>query len=153
LSESETERPPHHFVMHLRVRNYEMDVLGHVNNAIYLHYLEQAAWEHSEYLGLTLTDYDRIGGIFILRRMEIEYLRPAVVGDQLEISTWADEMRGPRAVRKYEIIHIESGKPIVRATGLWAWVERSSGRPRPIPPFLLELFARPADPTRGWQER
>lgn len=142
---------PHRFITRLRVRNYEMDVLGHVNNAVYLHYLEQAAWEHSESLGLTLADYDAIGGIFILRKIEIDYLRPAVVGDVLEICTWAEEMHGPRAVRKYEILHAETRKVIIRATGLWAWIERASGRPRPIPPTLVELFCRPADPTVGPQ--
>ncbi|MBW4664206.1 MAG: acyl-CoA thioesterase [Chroococcus sp. CMT-3BRIN-NPC107] len=42
------------FTTQLRVRHYEMDALGHVNNAVYQSYLEQAAIEHSEYLGLTL---------------------------------------------------------------------------------------------------
>jgi acyl-CoA thioester hydrolase len=139
--------------MRLRVRNYEMDMLGHVNNAVYLHYLEQAAWEHSEYLGVDLARYNDIGGVFILRRMEIDYLRPAVGGDLLEVTTWADVMHGPRAVRKYEIVHASTGQLLVRATAVWAWVERATGRPRAIPSMLLDLFRRPADPAAGWQER
>ena len=144
---------PHRFVTRLRVRNYEMDVFGHVNNAVYLHYLEQAAWEHSEHLGVTLARYNELGGIFTMRKMEIDYLRPAVAGDTLEIVTWAHEMRGPKAVRKYEIAHADTMRVLVRATALWAWVERSTGRPRPIPAQLIELFSRPAAPDAGWQER
>lgn len=45
----------------LRVRHYEMDTLGHVNNAIYQHYLEQAAIEHSESLGFGLDRYKKLG--------------------------------------------------------------------------------------------
>ena len=39
------------YTMPLRVRKYEMDALGHVNNAVYLNYMEQAATEHAEALG------------------------------------------------------------------------------------------------------
>ena len=128
-------------------------MLGHVNNAVYLHYLEQAAWEHSEYLGVTLARYDELGGVFVMRKLEIDYLRPAVAGDTLEIMTWAHEMHGPRAVRKYEIAHADTGKVLVRATALWAWIERATGRPRPMPPGLIELFSRPASADAGWRER
>lgn len=77
----------------LRVRYHEMDALGHVNNAVYQHYLEQAAIEHSEYLGLNLDRYRELGGWFIMRRVEIDYLRPAIAGDILEVTTWVHEMR------------------------------------------------------------
>lgn len=46
------------FVTQLRVRHHEMDALGHVNNAVYQHYLEQAAVEHAESLGFTLARYN-----------------------------------------------------------------------------------------------
>jgi len=55
------------FLTHLRVRHYEMDALGHVNNAVYQNYLEQAAIEHSESLGFTLERYWELGGLFVLR--------------------------------------------------------------------------------------
>ena len=141
--------PPHRYSVRLRVRNYEIDGLGHVNNAVYLHYLELAAWEHSDHLGMTLEDYRALDRIFILRRLEIDYLRQASAGDVLEVTTWAHELRGARAVRKYEIKQAETGQILVQATGVWAWIESSTGRPRPIPPTLIELFTRPADTGAG----
>jgi acyl-CoA thioester hydrolase len=120
-----------------------MDVLGHVNNAVYLHYLEQAAWEHSEHLGLTLAQYERLGGIFIMRKLEIDFIGSAVMGDTLAVATWIDEMRGARAIRKYEIAHADTGCVLVQATAVWAWVERATGRPRPIPAAVSELFRQP----------
>jgi acyl-CoA thioester hydrolase len=139
----EQQEQPDRFVAYLRVRHYEMDVLGHVNNAVYLHYLEQAAVEHSEHLGLTLADYERLGGIFIMRKLEIDFMRPAVAGDLLAVSTWVHEMRGARAMRKYEIAHADRRDILVQATAVWAWIERATGRPRPIPAAVLELFRRP----------
>ena len=141
------EQPsPNRFVTYLRVRHYEMDALGHVNNAIYLHYLEQAAWEHSEHLGITLADYDELGGIFVMRKMEIDFLRPAVAGDPLAIATWVHEMRGPRAIRKYTIAHADTGQVLVEATALWAWIERATGRPRLIPKHIRDVFSPQEQP-------
>ena len=91
------------FTIQLRVRHYEMDALGHVNNAVYQSYLEQAAIEHSEHLGLTLDNYRQLGSVFVMRRLAIDYLRPAIAGDYLDITTWIQEVRGSRAVRRYEI--------------------------------------------------
>jgi acyl-CoA thioester hydrolase len=57
-----------------------MDALGHVNNAVYQHYLEQAAIEHSEHLGFNHQKYQELGGVFVMRRVELDYLRPADCG-------------------------------------------------------------------------
>lgn len=107
----ETERPTHdddradvratsaspRFATHFKVRHYEMDALGHVNNAVYLHYLEQAAYEHSAAAGFSDERTRELGGIWIVRRHEIEYLRPATAGDVLQVVTWAVAFKGARA--------------------------------------------------------
>ncbi|MCC5655421.1 acyl-CoA thioesterase [Nostoc sp. XA010] len=128
------------FKILLRVRHYEMDALGHVNNAVYQNYLEQAAIEHSEYLGLTLDVYRQVGGVFVMRRVEIDYLRPAVAGDTLEVTTWLKEMRGTRALRCYEIRKQNQDNLLVTAEALWVWVDAQTMRPRPIPSVMLDKF-------------
>jgi acyl-CoA thioester hydrolase len=137
------------FTARLRVRHYEMDSLGHVNHAVYLHYLEQAAVEHSEHLGFTLERYQELGGVFVMRRLEIDYLRSAVAGDTLEITTWAHEMRGPRAIRRYEIRKQGQAELLVTAEALWVWIETSTMRPRAIPGVLLEAFVQPVDTNQS----
>ena len=132
------------FTTQLRVRHYEMDALGHVNNAVYQHYLEQAAIEHSESLGFTFERYREIGGVFVLRTITIDYRRPAVGGDTLAITTWVGEMRGPRAMRRYEIHRLSDGELLVTAEALWAWLDLQSLRPRPIPAVLLAAFQEQA---------
>ncbi len=130
----------------LRVRHYEMDALGHVNNAVYQNYLEQAAIEHSEYLGLTLDVYRQVGGVFVMRRVEIDYLRPAVAGDTLEVTTWLKEMRGTRAFRCYEIRKQNQDNLLVTAEVLWVWVDVQTMRPRPIPSVILDKFLQIQNP-------
>ena len=128
------------FKTQLRVRYHEMDALGHVNNAVYQHYLEQAAVEHSEHLGFNQERYQELGGIFVMRRIEIDYLRPAVAGDNLEVTTWLQTMRGPRAVRRYEIRQQGHEQLLVTAQALWVWVDTKAMRPRAIPRQLLDAF-------------
>jgi acyl-CoA thioester hydrolase len=128
------------FTAQIRVRHYEMDALGHVNNAVYQHYLEHAAIEHLEHLGFTLDRYRELGGVFVMRRIEIDYLRAAAAGDRLDISTWIEQMRGPRAVRRYEIRSNGSDEIVLKAEALWVWVELVTMRPRAIPAEIIDVF-------------
>ncbi len=135
------------FKTKLRVRYHEMDSLGHVNNAVYQHYLEQAAVEHSEHLGFTQQRCEELGGVFVMRRIEIEYLRPAVAGELLEVTTWLSEMRGPRAIRRYEIRKQPEEKLLVTAQALWVWVDITAMRPKAIPQLLLDTFGKLPQPN------
>ena len=135
------------FTTHIRVQDYEMDVLGHVNNAVYQQYLERAAVEHSEYLGFNLDRYRQCGGVFVMRRIEIDYLRSAIAGDRLEVTTWLQEMRGPRAIRRYEIRKQGHDELLVTAEALWVWVNTNAMRPRAIPSELLLAFEGQRQPN------
>lgn len=149
------------FAAHFKVRHYEMDALGHVNNAVYLHYLEQAAYEHSAAAGFSDARTRALGGMWIVRRHEIEYLRPASAGDVLRVVTWAVEFKGARAVRDYAIFRHEEHSddarhlpadaflppdqalpddPLVRARTLWVWADLITARPKRIPAALYPAF-------------
>jgi acyl-CoA thioester hydrolase len=128
------------FKTHIRVQDDDMDALGHVNNAVYQQYLERAAVEHSAHLGFGLELYRQLGGVFVMRRIEIDYLRSAVAGDRLEVTTWLQEMRGPRAIRRYEIRKQGHDELLVTAEALWVWVDTKAMRPRAIPSELLLAF-------------
>lgn len=117
-----------------------MDALGHVNNAVYQHYLEQAAIEHSEHVGFNLAHYERLGGVYVMRRVEIDYLRPAVAGDTLEVTTWIETMRGPRAIRRYEIRRQGESDVLVKAEATWVWVNATTMRPQAIPAEMITAF-------------
>jgi acyl-CoA thioester hydrolase len=134
------------FTTQLRVRHYEMDPLGHVNNAVYQNYLEQAAIEHSEHLGFTLERCRELGGVFVMRHIEIDYLRPAVAGDTLEVTTWLQKMKGASATRRYEIRRLGEDQLLVTAKVLWVWVDIATMRPRGIPKELVVVFEQVSQP-------
>ena len=136
------------FTMRLTVRRYEIDALGHVNNAVYLNYLEQAATQHADALGFGRARLRELGGHFVVRRHEVDYLGAAVEGDDLDVTTWPELLIGARAIRDYEIRHASTGTRLVAARTVWAWIDARSGAPRPLPREILASFSIPKPNTR-----
>ena len=105
------------FESFVRVRFHEVDRLGHVNNAAYLNYLEQAAIDHAGALGLGFERLQGFGGYFVAHRHEIDFLRPAFAGDLLRVLTWLGVARGARVERSYLIVREPSPARLVPAFG------------------------------------
>ena len=80
-----------------RVRTYELDANGHVNNAVYLNWAEQLATEHVEAAGFGREWTTAQQGAWVVRRHEITYRTPAVYGDELELTTRAISIKGRAA--------------------------------------------------------
>jgi acyl-CoA thioester hydrolase len=150
------------FEIAMQARFHEADLLGHINNAVYLHYMEQAAIEHATYLGLTVEASRAFGGVFVARRHEIEFLRAAFPGDVVRVQTWLLEPHGARITRCYQIFRVgdPAGEPftghvprhesplspeavLVRAVTEWVFMSED-GRPRRIPEGIQALFAQAA---------
>ena len=87
----------------LRVRSYECDMLGHVNNAVYQQYLQEAAIAASAHVGYDTAWYSARGTAWVVRQMSLEYVRPARAGDDLRVSTWISTFSRVRSRREYEI--------------------------------------------------
>ncbi len=123
-----------------RVRQYELDVNGHVNNAVYLNYAEQVATEHAELAGFGHQWTVGQHGSWVVRRHEITYLRPATFGDELELTTRVESMHGARAVRHTTIVLAGTGERVAHVVTEWVWVRLPDGRPARIPPEIVRAF-------------
>ena len=84
-----------------RVRSYELDANGHVNNSVYVAYAEEVANQHAEALGFGRAWTQEQAGAWVVRHHEITYFLAATYGDELELTTEVAEMRGARAIRKH----------------------------------------------------
>lgn len=146
----------------VRVRFQECDPLGHVNNTVYLGYLEQAAIDHATAVGWPGERLQaEFGAVFVARRHEIDFLRPARQNDVLEITTWPEDMAGARAFRRYDVRKVEAdplevppaqlvatagfagarpGPLMVQARTEWAFVDLARSRPVRIPPIVTNDF-------------
>lgn len=98
----------------IKVRDYEVDAEGIVNNANYLHYLEHTRHEFCEAAGLSFRRMHELGLDPVVTRIEIRYLRSLGLGDSM-VSKLALRRRGPVFVFQQDI-YTPEGESVVKAT-------------------------------------
>jgi acyl-coA thioester hydrolase, ybgC/ybaW family len=108
------ERPRYIFELPMKVRDYEVDVEGIVNNANYLHYLEHTRHEFCEQAGLSFRDMHLQGIDPVVRKIEIEYLTPLTLGARM-VSRLALERHGARFWFYQDIYTVPDDRLSVRA--------------------------------------
>jgi acyl-CoA thioester hydrolase len=121
------------------VRSYECDAYGHVNNAVYLNYLEYARHEYLRDIGVAIGELRNAGYSLLIAKVAIEYRRPAVTDDNLRISTTLVRQTTVGGVLRQLILNEGSGlngtPPAVIAEAEVTWVcVDSRGRPARLPP-------------------
>ncbi|MCX5745047.1 MAG: thioesterase family protein [Proteobacteria bacterium] len=116
----------------------DIDELGHVSNLVYLRWILDVAMAHSRSVGWDHPQYRARGGVFVVRRHEIDYVMPVGEGDALVASTWVESWRGASCVRRTELARGE--QVVARGATTWAFMSFASGRPQRIPEDLVAIF-------------
>lgn len=116
----------------LMVRFSDCDPLGHVNNAVYSTYLEQARivlWRAQAGLELRRATSGQGGESFILARTEIDFRSQAHDGDELEVRLSLDGFGRTSARYSYEIIDVATGRLVATAKTVQVWYDYDKGMP------------------------
>jgi acyl-CoA thioester hydrolase len=124
----------------------DLDVLDHVNNVVWLRFVVELAEAHSTALGLDFASLRRLGGVWVVRRHELDYHRSANAGDEIAEETWISALRGARSVRHARLRCARTGALLLGATTHWAFVDATSGRPRRVPPELARRYVLVPEP-------
>ena len=127
-----------------RVVRVEIDDNGHVNNAVYLTWIAEIARQHAEACGWGRAWSDEQGGVWLVRRHDITYHRPALHDEELELTVRVISIGGARGVRHTSIVRPADGAGIADCTTEWVWVRLWDGRPRRVPATLRDAYAIPA---------
>ena len=123
----------------------DIDELDHVSNLVYLRWVLEVALSHSAALGWDHAAYRRLGAVFVVRRHEIDYLQSVVLGDEVRATTWVESWKQVSCVRRTELVRAKDGVVVARAATQWAFIDYG-GKPRRIPPELIEQFTQVATP-------
>ena len=123
----------------------DQDELEHVSNVAYVRWIQNVAFAHSVHAGWPMARYRELGGVFVVRRHEIDYLRPAHAGERVELRTWIESWSAVTSRRRTQIVRPADDVEIARAVTIWALVRTDSGWPRRIPAELHEAFAGAPD--------
>lgn len=119
--------PPDVFSITRQVEWHDIDMMWHVNNAVYLAYVEEAGARLAEAHGWSVERMTEEKSAILTQRHRIEYRQAARMGDELEISTWYSDAQRATALRHCLIRRAEDGELLVQAQVHCAWVDLRTG--------------------------
>ena len=135
---------PH--VVTLEVLAADIDAYNHVNNSVYLSWLDEAAWSHSAVLGPSLQQCLEMRRGMAAHHTEIDYLRAALLGDRVLAGTWIVGTDSKlRVERRFQVRRATDGETLARARIDYVCINLDSGRATRMP----EIFQRSYVPTNS----
>jgi len=132
------------YTRRFRIRHYELDFLGHLNNASYVRFMQEAAIEASTEAGFSPQWYRENGTGWVIRQLEIRYHAQVRYGEELEIKTWVSDMKRVTSHREYLLTRAHDGALVARARVNWVYLALNTGAPQRIPEYFREAF-QPSD--------
>lgn len=126
------------YSFHPVVQENDIDEVGHVNNQVYLRWMEEAARGASAYFGWPTKRYLEIGCVWVAREHWVEYLRPCFPHDNLTMYTWIQAHEANLCLRRYALKNGEK-LAFVAATE-WVFIDMKARRGTSLPKEFLESF-------------
>lgn len=138
MSSGSTVEP---FEMVISINPNDIDDHGHVNNVIYLRWVQEVATGHWR---STATSSQQADVSWLVVRHEIDYKHPVHLGDKIIARTWVGTATGRIFERHTEIIRVGEGRLMARARTLWCPIDIRTGKPMRVGSDIRERFSVPA---------
>jgi acyl-CoA thioester hydrolase len=133
------------FVGSWHIQQEDIDHYEHVNNVAYISQLEALAWQHSNYLGLTMQEYKRLDRGMVIQQHIINYHLPSHLGDELACATWIISCDNKfRLSREFQFISMGSKKTVFTAQTHFVCVALSTGSPKRMPSEFVDIYGNAA---------
>ncbi|WP_419163717.1 acyl-CoA thioesterase [Candidatus Palauibacter sp.] len=131
MDESATGSQVDAFEIEIAVRTYELDMLGHVNNAVYLNWLEQGRLSAMERCGYSVRSLAR-DWLTNIVRAEVDFRSPTLYGDRLIVTTALARVGRTSFSLASEILRLPEREIVAEALAVLVWLD-GDGRPTPLP--------------------
>lgn len=125
------------FSLQIRVQENDIDELGHVNNVIYLRWVQEVAAAHWRQVA---PESMQQRYAWVVLRHEIDYLRPAFRSDSVTGYTWVGEHSGARFDRFVSLYRTGTDELLAKAKTSWCLLEAASMRPKRIEEEILSIL-------------
>ena len=131
--------------IHRRVANHtEIDGYGHVNNAIYVAWLDDCAWAHSVSRGISPELCRSLNRGMAVWRTQINYLRSALEGDEIEVGTWPVRNDNRlRIERRFQVRRAGDGETLLRALIHYVCIDLQTGKAKRMPAEFTKYTVAP----------
>jgi acyl-CoA thioester hydrolase len=115
----------------------DIDDMNHVNNVVYLRWVQDAAAAHWD---TRATEELKRKYVWVVLRHEIDYKNAAKLGDPVKAETWVSSCEGVRSVRKVKLSHAETGIVFAEAVTTWCLLDAVTKRPKRIDTDIMSIF-------------
>ena len=122
------------------VEHCDIDELDHVNNVVYLRWVQEVAAAHWHNAA---TSEQIVDILWVAIRHEIDYEAPAFLGNQIIARTWVETWTRATSERHTEIVRQSDGTVLARARTIWAAIDPESQRPRRLDKGVPKRFLDP----------
>jgi acyl-CoA thioester hydrolase len=126
------------FEMTVSVLPGDIDEQNHVNNTVYLRWVQDVAIAHWQ--AVANSEAQKTIGWVVLRH-EIDYRIPAALGDKIVLRTWVGKATRLTFERFTEIRHNTDGQILSKARTLWCPINAQTGRPMRVPAEVHAKFS------------
>jgi Predicted thioesterase len=129
------------FVIEVRVANSDIDSYGHVNNAVYMRWLDDCARQHSKAVGIDCDDAQQFGYGMAVRHSDVTFLGAAYAGETLLVGNWIGVSDGRlRISREFEIFRQQDGAKLLKATLTYVCIDIATGKPSRLPAQFKQSY-------------
>jgi acyl-CoA thioester hydrolase len=132
------------FEVSITVLPSDIDDLGHVNNVVYLRWIQDVAIAHWR---TAATPDQQAEIVWVALRHEIDYKHPTVLGDSVIARTWVGTADATRFERHTEILRASDQKLLARGRTIWCPISRKTGKLTRVNEDVRRRFSVPAVPT------
>ncbi len=132
------QAPDHTFELTVPVLAGDVDELGHVNNTVYLRWVQDVATAHWQALA---SPESQAEVVWVVVRHEIDYKAPALPGDEVLLRTWVGEATRIRFERHTQILHAHRKQLLAQARTLWCPISTRTGKPHRVSDELRAQFS------------
>ena len=133
------------FDLRIKVKPEHIDVLGHVNNVVYVQWMQDVASAHIETLGVGLDQYLEMKHAMVAVEHHVQYRKAAMLDDDVILRTWLYEINALYSFRQYAFFNAKDNSLLFTGNTKWACIEIASGRPKRMSPTFIQAY-QPIDP-------
>ena len=128
------------FDLEMTVQAEHIDRLGHVNNVVYMQWMQDVATAHIDFLGLGLKEYLELKHAMVAVEHHVQYRKAAFEGEKIVLRTWLNEINALYLFRQYVFYRTQDQAVLFSGNTKWACVEIATGRPKRMSPTFTQAY-------------
>lgn len=129
-----------YFDLKITVQPEHIDVLGHVNNVVYVQWMQDVASAHIEVLGVGLEQYLEMKHAMVAVEHHVQYRKAAMLDDDVILRTWLYDINALYSFRQYAFFKASDNSLLFTGNTKWACIEIATGRPKRMSPTFIQAY-------------